>query len=236
MQEGSTESVEASRLLQSVAEQLQVPLTIIARQTELMQLRGSGPADVRAIQTQASVALTLTDSYLLGLQLMQSQGQLPLEPVSVSSLLVETAHELEGLARQYDMDIELVIGGHFAPVMAHHRGLKAALVSLGCMLIGARSDQTGRRLTLAVHKGPKGLMAGMYGDFEQLSAERWRKALKLCGQASQPFSAIAAGSGAGVFVAETILQAMETNLHVGRYAKQYGLAATLQPSQQLQLI
>lgn len=228
----------AADVLQAVAEQLKVPLTIIARQAELSRGTGSMQAnELHAMQVQATTALTLVDCYLLGLALAQGQTQLELEPVSLSSMLTTAAHELYYLARQHNIELEVQVAGKYEPVMASQRGLKAALLSLGYGLIDSE-PQPGRHrhLTLAAHRTPHGLVAGMYGDYENLEAREWRTALKLCGQASQPFAALCAGSGAGLFVADTILRAMTSQLRVGRRQKEAGLAATFQPSQQLAFI
>jgi hypothetical protein len=191
--------------------------------------------DLTAIQTHAAAALTLVDSYLLGLQLMRDQSILQLEPVSVSSLLVETVHELSGFAKQYNTKLELSIGGKYEPVMAHAAGLKSALLSLGYALLEGYSVQEGGRLTLAVHRTPHGIVTGLYGDYERLSADSWRKALLLQGRAPRPLASLS-GNGAGLFVAEAILQAMSTRLRVGKHQNQQGLATTLQPSQQLSFV
>jgi K+-sensing histidine kinase KdpD len=226
---------DTTQLLRSIAEQLKLPLTAIARQAELGTLTGE-PAmtDLKAISTHASTALILVDSYLMGLHLLHEQASLSLEPVSVSSMLTETAHELHGLAKQYDVTLDLHIAGKYAPVMAHRSGLKSALVSLGCGLLES-GPIAGGRLTLAVHRTPHGIVTGVYGNFEALSASRWRKALALQGKAAQPLRALG-GNAAGLFVAETILQAMETRLRVGKYLNQHGLATTLQASQQLSIV
>jgi hypothetical protein len=77
-------------LLLSVAEHLKVPLTTIARQAELGQLTGQvNLTDAAAIRAQAMAALTLVDSYLLGLELLSRQASLELEPVSVASTLTD---------------------------------------------------------------------------------------------------------------------------------------------------
>ena len=236
MYEGLGDS-EHARLLASVAEQLKVPLMSIARQAELHELTDmGGKADMAGIRTQADAALVLVDSYLLGLQLLRDQAMLDVEPVSVSSLLVEVAHELERFAKQYGVRLELQIAGRYGPVMAHRVGLKAALVSLGYGIIEAQSASTARTVMLATHRTPKGIITGLYGAREPLAAADWRKALALCGQANQPFTGLSASSAAGVFVAHTILQAMESRLRVGKRLKQYGFAMTLQPSQQLQFV
>jgi K+-sensing histidine kinase KdpD len=223
-------------LLRSVAEQLKTPLTVIARQVELGELSGDRHnIDTAVIRSQATTALTLVESYLLGLQLLHEQTELIMEPVSVSSMLVDVAHELEGFAKQYGTSLELRIAGKYEPVMANKRGLKSALLSLGYALLEGYPLQQGK-LTLAVHRTPHGIVTGVYGDYEYLSSQQWRRALELQNGARQPLAALTSGSGAGIFVAQTILQAMTTKLCVGKHLNQHGLATTLQPSQQLQFV
>lgn len=226
----------AAILLRSVAEQLKLPLSTIARQAELGHFTGDMHAvDVTAIHTNATAALTLVESYLLGLQLMQEQSELLLEPVSVSSLLVDAAHSLSAFAKQYGVALELDVAGKYEPVMAHRQALSAALIALGFALVEGYPLEAGR-LTLAVHRTPHGIITGIYGDYEHLSSEQWRNALALQGRANRPFTAVCQGTGAGIFVAESILRAMSTRLRVGKHRRKRGLAATLQPSQQLQLV
>lgn len=229
---------EATDLLRAVAEQLKVPLTIIARQAELSQLVGRAEVtDLAAMHSQAATALTLVDSYLLGLELLREQSSLELEPVSVSSVLTTVAHDLYHLARQNKVELDVQVAGKYEPVMAHQAGLRAALVSLGYGLIEASGDRGAyRHLTLAAHRTPHGIVAGIYGAYENLEAQEWRTALALCGQATQPFTALSAGSGAGLFVADAILRSMATQLRVGRHQKETGLATTLRPSQQLAFV
>lgn len=242
MTRGGLDEKNTADLLSSVAEQLKVPLTIIARQAEVSQLVDPAAAQqgiMRDVRVQADAALNLVDSYLLGLQLLREQGTLLLEPVSVSSMLVDTAHALDRYAKQYDVDLELRIGGKYEPVMAHPLGLRAALLSLGYTLIESQAAQqrTHRhQLSLAAHRTRHGIVAGVYGRYEDVSAAEWRRALTLYGRVQQPFMTLSGGSGAGLFVANTILQAMSARLRVGRYQRQSGLATTLLPSQQLQFV
>lgn len=224
------------RLLLSVAEQLKVPLTIMARQAELAEASDRHHLDPKLIQTQSQAALLLVDNYLLGLQLL-TQERLPLEPVSVSSTLVDTAHIIERYAQQYAVPVELKIAGRYGPVMAHHTGLRAALLSLGFALVEAASTQQGkaRTLTLAVHRTPKGIVAGWYGG-AVARPEDWRRAMQLKGSARQPLSTLASSSAAGMFVADALGRAMDTTLRIGQHDHQSGFALTLQPSQQLQFV
>lgn len=226
-------------LLRSVAEQLKLPLTVIARQAELGSLEpASATGMLAAIQTQSDLALRLVDSYLLGLQLAEEQVQLTLEPVSVAATLTDVAQDLHALAKLYDVDIEVHVDGKYVPVMAHANGFRAALLSLGYELIEAQAAgaETKERLSFVAHRTPHGVVAGLYGDFPALHAASWRKALELCGQARQAIPSLTTGSGAGLFVAETLFSAMDSRVRVGRFHKRIGLAATLQPSRQLQLV
>lgn len=237
------------RLLESIAEQLKSPLTVIARQAEL-SLAGvqTHRDDFCDIRQHAAVALSLIDNYLLGLQLTGEQTALALEPLSAASALNDAAQELTGFARQNGVRLAVHIAGRYQPVVAHRRALRAALVSMGYELIAAQAAQNvpaepgaGQSshhpcLTLVAHRTARGIVAGMYGDYEALSETHWRTALELSGRARQPFAALTSGSAAGLFVANTLLQAMTARLRVGRYNRQYGMAVTLQPSRQLRLV
>ena len=234
------EGLGADSLLLSVAEQLKAPLTAIARQAELGQLTGQVElTDAAAIRTQATAALTLVDSYLLGLDLMHRQTRLQLEPVSISSTITDAAHDLSRFADHYNVQLEVEVQGKYGPVMSNPQGLRAALLSLGFAMVEAQAAQEikgPRRVVLATHRTPHGIVTGVYGQYQKLSAEHWRAALGLAGRARQPISTLTPGNGAGLFVADVILRSMESSLRVGRYQHQSGLAATFQPSQQLTIV
>lgn len=239
---GDMPGASADSLLFSIAEQLKLPLLQIARQAELgVSVGRLETAELLQMQQGAEIALKLVDSYLLGLQLCQEQASLVLEPVSLSSTLVDIAHQLDGFAQGYNVEIELHVAGKYPPVMAHAAGLKAAFLSLGTVLIEALSGQAAAIrhkpfVRLAVHRTPKGLVTGLYSEHCPLTGEDLKRAQALCGKARQPLTELTATTGAGVFVADSILQAMASRLRVGHYQKLTGLAATLQSSRQLQLV
>lgn len=236
--DNQSEMGHSTGLLLSVAEQLKTPLTVIARQMELADATDGQTINPRLIHSQAAAALTLVDSYLMGLQLLSSQQHLELEPVSVSSMLTDTVHQLDQYAKQYDVTMELSIAGRYEPVMANRAALQAALTSLGYALIATqatRETSRKRHIVLAGHRNAHGIVAGLYGTGDMVGAEL-RKALQLAGTARQPFSSLLGSSSAGVFVADALAQAMESRLRIGRHGRQSGLAMTLQPSKQLQLV
>ena len=219
---------------------MKLPLLQIARRVELARLTTAEPDNLLdSIELTADGALQLIDSYLLSTKLAKAHASLQLEPVSVSAVLNETAHQLERLAKQNDCEVELHLAGRYEPVMAHRAGLEAALTSLGYVFIEAQSSlpHTARPvLKLAAHRSKTGIVAGMFADLEGLSADMYRRAHNLYGQARQPLTQLLASSGAGVFVADSLLSSMATRLRIAHHQKLTGLAATFTPSSQLNLM
>jgi hypothetical protein len=234
-------SILSQQLLMSVAEQIKLPLLQIARQAELGQLTGAthGP-QLSQIQTTADSALSLIDNYVLAVRLnLEAHAQaLDLEPVSVSSVLYDVGHQLSRYATNYGVNLELHIAGRYGTVMAHRAGLEAALVSLGLSLIEALPAQESPqlKLQLATHRCRYGVVAGLYTDTEGLTSDALRQGQRLHGQSRQPLLNLSHTAGAGVFVADSLLRAMNLQLKVSRHHRLYGLGAVLQPNHQLQLV
>jgi hypothetical protein len=232
----------SQRLLLSVAEELKLPLLQIARLAEY----GGQNVDVgfstnRDIQATADTTLKLLDNYILGVRLSLEPQQFDKESISVSSVLYDAGQQLDALAKSYGVGLELDIAGKFGPVTANRRGLQAALVSLGASLIEAlpalgRSNTSQLRLQLATHRSRYGIVAGVYADTKQVSAEALTSGRKLQAQSRQPLINLTHGSGAGIFVADTILKAMDLNLVTSRHHRLYGIGTVLKSNDQLQLI
>lgn len=228
--------VLSQQLLLSVAEEIKLPLLQIARQAEQGRLEGA--ADLGLIQSTADTALRLLDNYALGVRLALEPASLEDESVSVSSVLYDAGQQLDTLAKSYGVDLELDIAGRFGPVVAHRQGLQAALVSLGAALIEALPAQetTQLKLHLATHRSRYGIVAGLYADTKQLSREALQQGRELQRRSRQPFTSLTHSSGAGIFVADTILHAMHLRLRPSRHHNLYGLGTVLQPNNQLQLV
>jgi hypothetical protein len=230
----------------AIAEELKLPLTHITRLAELPQMRlaGAEQADdiFPGIHASADMAMQLLDSYLLSLRLhVRSNVEMPLarEPVSLASVLYDARQDLLAIANRYEVSLDMDCGGACQPVLANRYALRSAFTSLGYGLIASLpANGGGQQLTLhlATHRDKHGVVAGMYGHLDGLSAKAFRRADELQGCARQPLVAALPGSGAGVFVADAILQAMSSRLRVGRHRKLPGFAATLEPSAQLQLV
>ncbi len=235
-QEGSDHGLVSQQLLLSIAEELKLPLLQIARQAE--QGRLSGTTDLMLLQNTADTALSLLDNYVLGVRLALQPEQLDLEPVSVSAVLYDTGHQLDALAKSYGVELQLSVAGRYGPVLAHRQGLQAALVSLGAALIEAlpAQDSPQLKLQLATHRSRYGIVAGLYADTPQLSNQALQKGRQLQRHSRQPLMNLTHTSGAGIFVADSILRAMRLSLKASRHHNLYGLGTVLQPNHQLQLV
>lgn len=236
-------------LLCSIAEQLKLPLLRIARQAELGRLADDTLSHdaFDDMETNAVMALRLVDSYLLGLELAEQRMELELEPVALSALLYDVAHELTPLARQRNTTIQLELAGKYGQVMAHEQGVRAALYSLGATLLetsvahAPHHTQTSQLpvLQIAAHRVPAGIITGIYratfgGGAAQPSAAAQKQ--QHAAHASQLLSGLTSQGSAGILVAESILASMHTKLRTSRFRGSRGFAATLQPSHQMQLV
>lgn len=236
-QQGFTDTQHV--LLRSIAEQVKLPLMYISRQAEFSRGEETVPREsFEDMQANADMALRLIDSYILGLDLSSRQMDLELEPVPLSAVLYDIAHDLTPIARQHNTDIELVLSGRHGQVMAHSQGLSAALYSLGSVLAEVCSEDKSRgRLRIAAHRSTRGVVAGMYLDGIPSMQTTMYQARKMREQFNrQPFSKLTSSTGAGIFVADVILASMNARLRAGRFHGKNGLAMTLQPSKQLQLV
>lgn len=226
----------SQQLLLNVAEELKLPLIQIARLAEQGQL--SGQPDLPRLQGTADNALRLLDNYALGVRLSMEPQELAVETVSVSAVLYDAAQQLDSLAKNYGVALELNIAGRFGPVVAHRQGLQAALVSLGASLIEALPalESPQLKLQLATHRSRYGVVAGLYADSNELSAATLSRGRKLQTQSRQPLMNLTHSTGAGIFVADTILRAMHLQLTASRHHRLHGLGVVLKPSPQLQLV
>ncbi len=228
----------SQQLLIAVVEQLKVPLIQIAGNAELAKLDGAAER-IAQIQISADTALQLLDNYVLGVRLTGNDAaKVNVEPVSVAAVLHDAGNQLMPIAKAYGVTLDLQLDGKYGPVMAHRRALQAAFVSLGYALVEALPAQEtpSLQLKLSAHRCRYGIVAGLYCEMEQLTAQALQMGRRLQGHARQPFSTWSHTSAAGVFVADAILHAMSTRLMISRHRHLRGLGAVLPLNPQLQFI
>jgi hypothetical protein len=231
--------IQSEQLFLSLAEQMKLPLLQILKQAELGAMLGTGQEQLGQVRVNADVALKLIDGYLLSMRLAAEEAySIEQESVSISSLLYDTAHQLHPIAELYGVKLELSLGGKYGPVTAHRHGLQSALVTLGYALIEAlpATNAPQLKLELAAHRCRYGIVAGLYADVDLLTAEALRQGRRLVGDTRQPLPALSHTGGAGVFVADAILNAIGARLKVSHHHKRSGLGAVLQPNPQLELV
>jgi hypothetical protein len=229
----------SQNLLLSLAEEIKLPLIQIARLSEQSIMDKSQDNDnLRVVQSTADSAIRLIDNYLLGIKLSLEPAQLNVESVSVSSILYDTCQALSSTAKNYGVNLDLSIGGRYGPVLANRQGLMAALISLGTSLIEAMPalEQRQLNLQLATHRSRYGVVAGIYANTKQISKQALNLGNRLQFNSRQPLVNLTYSSGAGIFVANHILKAMDLNLSASRHHSLYGLGTVLKPNNQLQLV
>jgi len=231
---------DQEKMFLGLAEQVARPLYSIARLSELAV--ATDPATFaehwQAVQMIAESSLQLIDSYALSLRVHGKITGLRLEPISISSLLYDTASVLAPYARQYGVRLELDPGPKMQPIIADREVLRSAMASLGQVFVIAQAEaEAGSPVRLSAHKSRYGVVAGLYSSSASLlGTDSLRRAQSVQGKARQPLQQLVSGPAAGVFIADSLLQALSAKLHVARYRSLTGLAATLQPSQQLQIV
>jgi len=231
--------LQSEQLFLSLAEQMKLPLLQILKQAELGAMLGTSQDQLSQVRVNADVALKLVDGYLLSMRLAAEEAySIEQESVSISSLLYDTAHQLHPIAELYGVKLELSLDGEYGPVTAHRHGLQSALVTLGYALIEAlpATNAPQLKLELAAHRCRYGIVAGLYADVDLLTAEALRQGRRLVGDTRQPLPALSHTGGAGVFVADAILNAIGARLKVSHHHKRSGLGAVLQANPQLQLV
>ena len=224
-------------LFLSLVEELTRPFLQITRMSELALADTAQATDlVHSMQAVADASLQIVESYALSLRVHGHITPLHLEPITISSLLYDTAEGLRPFARQYGVELELDTGPRQHPIIADRAVLQAAMTSLGQVFVLAEAEaDESCPVRLSAHKSRYGVVAGLYGP-QTLGADSLRRARALHGQARQPLHNLVSGPAAGVFVADSLLQTLASKLHVARYRNLTGLAATLTPSQHLQLV
>lgn len=230
---------EDNALFISVADGVSRALLQIARAAEVTgDLKPKArQAQLQAIRDVSQASLQLLEGYALTLRLQQGIDRLDIAPLSIRSLLRDTAQLLQPYANQFDIQVELDVSPKLAPILSDKKVLQTALVALGQVFIAAHGETEERGVVrLAAHKSRYGIVVGLYGKGIEMSNTALRRARTLSGKAFQPYGEFTSGAASGVFVADSLLGALPARLHAARYHNASGLAATLPICQQLELV
>lgn len=224
-----------NKLLYALAEELKLPFIQIARTAELGRTMGE-MHHFGDIETTADAALRILDSFVLSSQAIVDQTTLPLESISLSSTMYDTADRLYKLTKLYNADIDIQIKGRFGLVMASPVGLKAALTSLAYSFINSGEQGKKSRIILFAQKTGKTVTTGVMSPSTKIDRQSLNKARKIYGSLGQNQSTVAHGQGAGLYVADSLFSAMNSELRFNSSSNMRGLSARLLPSEQLALL
>jgi light-regulated signal transduction histidine kinase (bacteriophytochrome) len=220
-----------------VAERLKQPLLHIAHATERMEDEARTSEYRRDIATSTQAAIQLIDGYLLSAE-SSRQGQLPLEPISLGSVLYDAAENLEGYAKQHGCELRLEIGGRHGLVMAHRRLLKAALIALSMSFIDASQHEEASApiITLSARRASSGVSVGVYTNGVGISQALLKHVRSLHVRVRQPLVDFESGNGAGIFIADTLFSRMGVHMRASHAGQRSGIISTFTPSSQLSLV
>lgn len=223
-------------MLLAVAHDLALPLIQLKNLVEL----SNNPKNLNEqVGVLSRSGLKLIDSYLMALELRANQDQLGFEPVSIGSVLSDTAVELSQYANHYRTRLVVDIIGRQKPILTNKAKLQTALYCLASSLIRSQAgSQTKQNVIVlaAQRNGADSLTAGVYGQFSGLSDKQLYSARRLAGKASQPLSSLPSQAGGGILIADMLLTALYQPLKSARLKDMNGFAAQLPISKQLSLI
>ncbi len=216
-----SELEQAKRLFMALTEQLKTPLTQIARLSELAKINNYTRESLKEIESSSLAALSLIDSYMLNNRINLGQQIISFEPLSAPLILQEVAHELEPMASQYNCKLVIKNIGKSPPIMANSKALRVAMASLASVFIEAsqNSSKKKRQVSLVTKKESEGVLTGVFTKNEVLNAKVLANAQKLYGQAKMPIPNLA-NTGAGIFIAESLIESLSAQLKFSRYLNQ----------------
>lgn len=230
-------------LLSALSDDLALPLVQIKTSLEMVgrgrfnTKKGAELAATMALSAESG--LQLIEAYRLALR-AQSDSQLPLEPVAVSAVLADVAHQLDSYAKQYSTTLEVNVTGRLTPVLANKQSLTAAMSCLGASLIRAQAAASRKKnhlIMFGAHKSADSVItAGVFSGVQGLSDLALRNARALAGKARQPVSALPAGAASGVLIADILCGSMWQPLRASAHQNLHGLATTVPVSKQLQFV
>ncbi len=227
---------ETELMLSAIAHDLSLPLLQIKAKAELGKFNNKTSEEFKLL-TQSG--LKLIDSYLIALEFRQSANQLVLEPVSIGSVLADSAHELSKLAEYYKTKIEINITGRARPILTNKASLQSAFYCLGASLIKSQADSESKNnvLVLSAYKNKQdSITAGIYANILGLTDKELYNSRKLAGKAKQPFSALSSSSGGGILIADMLLTTLYQPLRASKFKHLSGFSTQFPISKQLRLV
>ncbi len=229
------DKLDASALFYTLAEDLKTPLVRMAYKAELV----GHDKNISDIRLNIRTTLELLDAYLLGAK-NASQTNLVLEPVSPSAIASDAAYGLKDFAKDFSCNLIVDVPHNSSFALTHRAIVLAALSAIGKVFIEAQSAiaSTKKSVTIASYKTQNGYSLGIFCAEESLviNKKQLERARSQVGIASRPFVGLTNGASSQLFVAEQLLQGLQTSIRTARRGKLSGLVIDLIPTAQLTLV
>lgn len=217
-------------LFYCLAEQLKIPLVQISSLSESDSIKKNNK-----INEISNATLRLIDGFILSSELSDS-SQFDLEPVAIGSLMYDVSQEINNYAKIYKCELNLDISNKCGLIMSNYRALHYALVNIGFSFINALSSKQERSLRLTASINKDGVTAGIYVNSSDLGKELFIKSKSIKGKTYLPIQKFTSASIAGIFVADSILETIGSELKLSRNKGEVGLVTSLMKSNQLSLV
>jgi len=224
---------DSYQLLLKVAENIRLPLLQILLNTQLSLASKEG--DLKQVEDLAKFSIRMIDNFILSS--VTANNHPILEPLSLSSVLYDSAHELEQLAKYYDVKLKVISNNNFGPVLSNRVALESSLISVGWAMIESMSSlDKSKTITLASHRSRYGLVAGVYSEDVNINSNILNQGLRNMNSSKRPMPDFSHTNSAGIFIAKQLLSNMDMRLLASKHHNLRGIGTLMNPSKQLQLI
>ena len=219
-------------LFYTLAHDLKTPLVRIAYMAESAQQNSN--ADIVAA---AQHAIAMLDAYTLSVA--SKQTQLALEPISPAAVVADASYSLQQHAQQFTCQLHVSMPKKHPVILAHRRVLTTALTMLGRAFIESQQtdDTKHKSITLAAYATKNGIALGVFAQSPQTISHQFVSQAKAnVGKALRPFAGMAAGTASQLFIADQLVDCMQTSIRAAKRGQLQGLAFDIQLTQQLTLV
>lgn len=233
MEKGSEDYKLPYQLLVGLADHLKLPLLQI---NNLSSENSQSTESLKTINSVSGASLKLIENYILGLRIRQRELEIINEPLSLSSVMYESAKLLENFAKQYHVNLDVSINPNLGPVIANKSAIEGVIVSVGEALIESVSSSNIKNITLATHKCRYGVVAGVYANGLEVTPAMLRQGRNLVGNSRRPMPQLSHSNVSGIFIADQLLKSMNMHLLISKHKNLKGFGAIMNSSTQMQLV
>ncbi len=221
VQSGGNDATRADELyggnssLIAAAHELKAPLVVIRQLGLLLQEDALLDASKRQeLSTQITLtserSLRLVESLTRSTRLQESEFN-P-EPIQITRLCEDVAHELSPLCKALEKDIQLHLPAQPVLAYANYDLLRSITVGLCDNALSHGESKTAIILTATNKKSFNKLRVGVRDDGPRLPKDALRQLRQRLGKAPQPVSRRPAASGLGLYIAGQFAEAMDSKL------------------------